>query len=81
MSDHDRRWLWQKRRNPRGISMRDCQKAWRMLGGLFWPVRRTGETRYVHANLPQPITVGRGKDGPRSLLRAIVRLIDRALGE
>lgn len=65
-----------RQRNSQGMQIHDCRWAWRILGGFDEPVRKTGETRWWHPQLPYKIVTGRGKDGPRRLVRAIIELID-----
>ncbi len=59
--------------------MREFDKKWRKQGGTVRHVRRTGEKRYTHPALPQPIAVnGRRRDVPRKLRSAMRRIMMRA---
>ena len=47
-------------------------RMWLMLGGTIEPVRRTGEMRYRHPQIPSPLTInGRRKHVPAKLLSRV----------
>lgn len=48
--------------------MRRMKAFWLLLGGTWYPIRRTGELRFEHRTMPKPIVASaRRRDTPRKL--------------
>ena len=65
--------------NPFALHTSDSRRAdrvWLLLGGQIFPIRCTGENRYVHGHFPKPLrTDARRNDVPAKLLSRINQLL------
>lgn len=60
-------------------SLRTTRKEWIKLGGEVEELRKSGEWRFSHPEIPRKFTVnGRRKDTPQALLIALRRLAKAA---